>query len=124
VGLGIGPLFQVQLIALQANLNHGDLATGSSTFGFSRVLATSISVVIGQVIFQSGMHKKHDNFLQVGIPSNLAATSAEGNAVAATFTIDKLTREQRHAVSASITDSLSKMWIFYTVIAGVGLLSE
>lgn len=124
VGLGIGPLFQAPLIALQANLKPGDLATGSSTFAFSRVVTTSISVVVGQVIFQSGMHKKLDEFLDAGIPSTLAATLAKGDAVAATFTINQLTSEQRHVVSAAITDSLSKMWIFYTVIAGVGLLAS
>jgi hypothetical protein len=123
-GLGIGPLFQAPLIALQANLKPGDLATGSSTFGFSRILTTSISVVVGQVLFQSGMHKKLDGFIDAGIPSGLATTLAKGNAVAATFTINKLSSEQQHVVSAAVTNSLSKMWIFYTVIAGVGLLAS
>jgi hypothetical protein len=123
-GLGSGPLFQAPLIALQANLQPEDLATGSSIFGFSRVLSTSISVVVGQVLFQSVMHKKLESFLDSGIPSSLAATLAKGNAVAATFTTDKLTSEQRRVVSAAIADSLSKMWIFYTVIAGVGLIAS
>ena len=123
-GLGIGPLFQAPLIALQASLRPGDLATGSSTFGFSRVLSTAISVVVGQVLFQSGMHKKLAGFLDAGIPSGLAAALAKGDAVAATFTINKLTSEQRRIVSAGIADGLSKMWIFYTVLAGVGLVAS
>ena len=124
IGVGIGGLFQAPLVALQANLKPGDLATGSSTFGFSRTLSSSISVVVGQVIFQSGMHKKLDGFLKVGIPFSLATTLAEGDAVAATFAIKKLTTEQRHVVSAAVADSMSKMWIFYTVMAGVGLIAS
>ena len=35
-GLGIGPLFQAPIIALQAHINPRDIGTATATLGFTR----------------------------------------------------------------------------------------
>jgi hypothetical protein len=124
LAFGIGPLFQAPVIAFQTDLKPKDVATGTSTFAFVRMMSTSVSVVVGQVIFQSEMGKKLPKLLGAGLAPALASMLAQGNAVAATFGIHDLTESQKYVISASITDSLSKMWIFYTAFAGVGLVAS
>ncbi|KAJ5197592.1 hypothetical protein N7449_008071 [Penicillium cf. viridicatum] len=51
-GFGVGMNFQSPLIALQSHVAPGDFATATTTFGFTRNIATSLSIVIGGVIFQ------------------------------------------------------------------------
>lgn len=50
----MGPNFQAPLIAIQTTVKPSDIATATGTFGFIRQLSTSISVVLGGVIFQVG----------------------------------------------------------------------
>lgn len=54
-GFGIGPIFQAPIIALQAHINPRDIGTATATLGFVRQLATSSSVVIGEVVFQNAI---------------------------------------------------------------------
>ncbi|KAI8189002.1 Efflux pump dotC [Colletotrichum sp. SAR 10_75] len=62
-GLGIGPNFQSPLIAVQTSVEPRDIAAATSTFGFIRQMATSISVVIGGVVFNNEMQKQHPRLL-------------------------------------------------------------
>ncbi|KAH0008378.1 DNA repair protein RAD50, partial [Aureobasidium melanogenum] len=57
-GIGIGPNFQAPLIALQTGVQPRDIATATATFGFVRQIFTSISVVIGQTVYQNQMNSK------------------------------------------------------------------
>jgi EmrB/QacA subfamily drug resistance transporter len=123
VSLGVGPLFQAPLLALQANLKQEDIATGTATLGFLRMLAAGISVVVGQVIYQSDIQKKTGTFIAVGIPTTLANKLADGSSVSATFIIQGLTKAQQLVVKAAITNSLSKIWIFYTAVSFAGLVA-
>jgi hypothetical protein len=86
LSLGVGPLFQAPLIALQANLAPKDVAAGTTAFSFIRSLTTAVSLVIGQVLFQSEIHKSLSTLLGAGVPSDLANIVAEGNAISASFT--------------------------------------
>ncbi|CAK1368216.1 unnamed protein product [Cercospora beticola] len=52
-GIGLGPVIQAPLIALQANTEPKDLTAAMSAMTFARTLFTSISVVVGSVILQS-----------------------------------------------------------------------
>lgn len=54
-GFGNGLLFEAPLIAIQAIMPLDDVATAISTFSSVRNLATSLSVVLGRVIFQNSM---------------------------------------------------------------------
>ncbi|KAL8983739.1 MAG: hypothetical protein Q9205_002108 [Flavoplaca limonia] len=120
-GIGVGPNFQSPLIALQTLVKPKDIATATATFGFTRNIATSISVVIGGVIFQNGMSRRQ-SILAAGLPPDTAAFLGGGSAGAATELVKNLPEAQKRVVDRVYTESLRTMWIFYVVIAFVGLL--
>ncbi|KAI4121909.1 MAG: hypothetical protein LQ338_006094 [Usnochroma carphineum] len=122
-GIGVGPNFQAPLIALQTLVKPRDIATATATFGFTRNIATSISVVIGGVIFQNGMSKRKDT-LAAALPPNIAALLGGGSAGAATEVVQRLPPAQKRVVDQVYTDSLRTLWIFYTAVAAVGLAAS
>lgn len=119
-GIGAGPNFQAPLISLQAKVHPRDIATATATFGFTRQLSTAISVVIGGVIFQNGMHDREDTLRSV-LDAPLAEALANGGAGAGTATVGRLPPVERAVAKKAYTDSLKIMWIFYVCIAATGL---
>ncbi|KAE8144533.1 major facilitator superfamily domain-containing protein [Aspergillus avenaceus] len=118
-GFGSGPVFQAPLVALQANIHRGDVAAGTSTFGFLRQTSTAMSIVLGTVIYQ--------NVLRQQMPTMAAAIGAEkASQIASSFSgsqgdlIKALPDAQRTVVLKAYTFTLSRMWIFYTAIAAFG----
>lgn len=122
-GIGAGPLFQSPLIALQTKIHPRDIATATATFGFVRQLATSISVVLGGVIFQNGMHNRYE-ILRAASDDRTAAVFADGGAGASTTIVGTLRPAEKAVVTKAYTDSLQIMWIFYVCIAAVGVLAS
>jgi hypothetical protein len=120
-GIGAGPNFQAPLIALQSLVNPRDIATATATFGFVRSLATAISVVIGNVVFQNEMKKRAGTLSKTLSPAIVGAL-AGGEAGANVRVIDALPAAQKAVARAAFTDSLSTMWIMYVVFSAVGLL--
>ncbi|OJJ48609.1 hypothetical protein ASPZODRAFT_61654 [Penicilliopsis zonata CBS 506.65] len=120
-GAGVGPIFQAPLVAFQANIHPSDMATATATFGFIRQLSASMSVVLGTVVYQ--------NVLGQRMPELVAAV---GKATAEEFVdsfagsdkdlIAALAPAARRVVLDAFTYTLSRMWIMYTVVAGLGLL--
>jgi EmrB/QacA subfamily drug resistance transporter len=121
-GVGVGPLFQAPIIALQAHINPRDIGTATATLGFIRQLATSTSVVIGQVVFQNSMSAKTPQLATVLGPE-LAQRLSGSEAGANTQVINSLPGPQKEAVRVAFADSLVPMWIMYTAFAAVGLLA-
>ncbi|KAL8699101.1 MAG: hypothetical protein Q9224_001563, partial [Gallowayella concinna] len=119
-GIGVGPNFQAPLIALQTLVKPKDIATATATFGFTRNIATSISVVIGGVIFQNGMSRRQST-LSAGLPPQTAAILGGGSAGAATELVKGLPADQKRVADGVYTESLRTMWIYYVVVAAVGL---
>lgn len=122
-GIGAGPLFQSPLIALQTKIHPRDIATATATFGFTRQLATSISVVLGGVIFQNGMHNRYET-LRAAVGDRTAAVFADGGAGASTVIVGELRPAEKAVVTKAYTDSLKIMWIFYVCIATAGVLAS
>lgn len=119
-GLGVGPNFQSPLIALQNHVARHDIAVATGTFGFVRQLATSMSVVLGGVVFQNILSKKGPELtLQLG-PQVAARLSGERLESSADF-IKKLPPAQKLIADQAITSSLRTMFIFYTAISVFGL---
>lgn len=56
VGLGAGPLFQAPLVALQSHVEPENAAAAASASAFLRSLANAISIVVGTVLLQNGLH--------------------------------------------------------------------
>ena len=120
-GFGIGPLFQAPIIALQAHISPRDIGTATATLGFVRQLATSSSVVIGQVVFQNQM-KSYAPQLQQVLSPELAQRLGGGDAGASTDIINSLPPDQREVVRHYFALSLVPMWIMYTCVAVVGAI--
>lgn len=120
-GLGVGPNFQGPLIALQSLIEPRDIASATATFGFTRNIATAISVVIGGVIFQNGM-AKHSGELESALGPQLGGVLGGGSAGASTNIVHALPPAQRNVATSAYTDSLRQMWYFYVAVAAVGLL--
>jgi len=120
-GIGVGPNFQSPLIALQSLVAPRDIATATATFGFIRNLATAISVVIGNVVFQNEMTKKSST-LQAALGPSLANALSGGSAGASVGVVDALPPAQKAVARKAFADSLRTMWILYVVFSGVGLL--
>ncbi|KAI9701675.1 MAG: hypothetical protein M1820_006446 [Bogoriella megaspora] len=120
-GIGVGPNFQAPLIALQTLVKPADIATATSTFGFIRQLATSISVVIGGVVFQNEMVKRGPQ-LAAALGPQTAQQLGGGNAGANVMVVNALPPNERAVARSAFADSLQPMWIMYAVFAGVGLI--
>lgn len=120
-GIGVGPNFQAPLVAFQANIRPADMATATATFGFIRQLSTSISVVLGTVIYQNIMSQQSARLLAAIGPENTKKLSASF-AGSSKPLIESLNSQQRQVVLGAFTHALSRMWIFYTAVAGVGFI--
>jgi uncharacterized membrane protein len=109
------------LIALQTNVQPRDIATATATFGFVRQIFTSISVVIGQVVYQNQMNTKTARLVAALGPEN-AAKLTGGGAGANTELIDSLPRAQKQVAQNAFAQSLHPMWIMYVCFAALGLV--
>jgi len=121
-GLGVGPLFQSPLIALQTQVQPRDIATATATFGFTRQLGTAISVVIGQVVYQNQMQKQTPA-LRASLGNSVADALSGSGAGANTQLIDSLPPAQKTIAQSAFADSLHPMWIMYVCLSGVGFLA-
>ncbi|KAI1323516.1 MFS general substrate transporter [Xylariaceae sp. FL0255] len=120
-GIGVGPNFQSPLIALQSGLAPQDIGSATSTFQFIRQLATTISIVIGSVVFQNAMQKQYPQLLaQLG--QELAQQLSGSNAGASVGLVASLKGEQGVIARTAYWNSLREMFIVFTAIAGVGLV--
>ncbi|OCK80690.1 hypothetical protein K432DRAFT_452134 [Lepidopterella palustris CBS 459.81] len=120
-GIGVGPNFQSPLIALQSLVAPRDIATATATFGFVRNLATAISVVIGNVVFQNQMLKK-SSLLSSFLSPAAAAALGGGSAGANIAIVNALPTQQKEVARQAISDSLSTMWIMYVCFAAAGIV--
>ncbi|KAF2662752.1 hypothetical protein K491DRAFT_616380 [Lophiostoma macrostomum CBS 122681] len=119
-GIGVGPLFQSPLIALQSLVPKRDIATATATFGFVRNLGSAISIVVGSVIFQNEMISKK-GMLQAALGPQIAA-SFGGSAGANVGVINTLPDNQKVVARQAFSESLDTMWIVYVCFAAAGLL--
>ncbi|KAL8740871.1 MAG: hypothetical protein Q9190_006464, partial [Brigantiaea leucoxantha] len=122
-GIGVGPNFQAPLIALQTLVQPRDIAAATATFGFTRNLATAISIVIGGVIFQNEMSRRAPT-LRAALPPQVAGPLSGGSAGASTAIVQSLPPAQKAVADRVYTSSLRTMWIFYVCIAALGLVAS
>ncbi|KAL8806392.1 MAG: hypothetical protein Q9200_005060 [Gallowayella weberi] len=124
-GLGSGLLFSPPLIAIQANVSQDDTATATATFGFTLNLATSISVVVGGVIFQNGMHNHNTVLHAAGLPNDIVQKFIGGDAAANVMVISTIPNvAHRFAIQEAFASSLRDMWILYTCVAFMGFVAS
>ena len=123
-GCGAGMLFEPPLIAIQSRSKQGDVATATSTFAFCRSMAVSVSVILGGVVFQNSMNLQSGRLARAGLSTDaleaLSGKEAAANVALASKLSDPI---QQEAVKDAFAFALRNMWIMYTVLAGLGLLS-
>jgi DNA repair protein RAD50 len=119
-GIGVGPNFQAPLIALQTNVEPRDIGAATSCFSFIRQLGTSISVVVGGVIFNNEMESQYPK-LQQELGSDLANRLSGSNAAGSVELVGSLTGEDGRVAKAAFWKSLQTMYIVYTCFAGLSL---
>ncbi|KAF5872064.1 putative major facilitator superfamily transporter protein [Botrytis fragariae] len=119
-GIGVGPNFQSPLIALQTLVKKADIATATATFGFTRNLSTSISVVVGSVVFQNEMQKKSAELIKA-LGSSVALELSGGSAGASVDIVKDLPAAGREVARDAYWGSLRIMWIIYVAFAALGL---
>jgi MFS family permease len=120
-GLGVGPNFQSPLIALQSTIHPHDIATATGTFGFIRQLSTSLSVVLGGVIFSNALTGQA-GFLAARLPPDVAAALAASSPGSNAALLHSLPREQKAVVNIAYARGLQRMWIFYTAVSALAIL--
>lgn len=115
--LGLGPLFQAPLLALQATVRPEDTTAASSLVLFTRTLASAVGLVAGQTVIQNSFSGAP------GAPGgsvqdlrSLVFGSGKG--------LSGLTIEEQDLVRQSITIAFQNMWIMYTAVAALGLLAS
>ncbi|TFK76316.1 MFS general substrate transporter [Pluteus cervinus] len=115
--LGLGCLFQVPLIGLQAAMPQKDMATSTGAFGFIRTLGGTVGISIGQAIFASVLQKKLMKIPNLEISDSPSALS---ESVRQLKNIpDPI---QRFQVINAYTKSIGMIWVVMTPIVGVSFI--
>ena len=123
-GLGSGVLFGTPLIALQAHVSQDDTATATAAGSFLRNLGSSMSVVIGGLVFQTGMNSQAARMRDAGVSADVVQKFAEGDAGANVQVISTIVDVgHKIAIKEAYAWSLRNLWILYTCIAFLGLVA-
>jgi MFS family permease len=126
-GIGAGALFEAPLLGLQAFVSQHDTATATGTFSFVRNLATSLSIVVGGVIFQNSMDLQVTSLglPPVSLPTNITSALSGGSAAANVMIVAMIQDPaQKLAVKEAFACSLKNMWIFYTIVSGFTVIAS
>lgn len=121
LGIGVGPNFQSPLIALQSTVQPRDIASATGTFMFIRQLSTSISIVVGGVIFSSGMATQQST-LKEELGADMSHLLTGNNAQSSVTTVQSFPEPQRGIAQRAYWTALRTMFIFYVAFAGLGLI--
>ena len=124
VSTGLGLTYQAPLIAFHAQIDQADVASGTSTFQFLKTISQTISVILGQVIFQSQVLKRSHSLVLLDIPSQLISQLTEGNVISSRVILHDLTESKQAAVRSVLATSLNDMWIFYTVVSFLSVVAS
>ena len=120
-GIGVGPNFQAPLIALQTNVEPRDIGSATSSFSFLRQMGTSVSVVIGGVIFNNEMQRQQ-NTLQRELPPKIADLLTGANAAGSVQLVSALEGHDGEVARAAYAHSLRTMYLVYTCFAGLAFV--
>uniref|UniRef100_A0A8H7NQB8 Major facilitator superfamily (MFS) profile domain-containing protein n=1 Tax=Bionectria ochroleuca TaxID=29856 RepID=A0A8H7NQB8_BIOOC len=120
-GAGFGLNIEGPLLAVQTAVPAQDVAVATAAMSFTRTISTSISIVIGGVVFQNEMSRKKG-----GLESQLGPDVAEllggGSAAANVEIVQSLPVEQQIIAQKAFYESIRSIWILYVAFSGAGLL--
>ncbi|GAB7365807.1 hypothetical protein MBLNU230_g7140t1 [Neophaeotheca triangularis] len=121
LAMGIGPLFQAPLLALQASTAREDVSRANGAFAFVRTLSSAIGLVVGQVVLQNELQTRLSQLGDIGLPQSLLDRIADQITVLAD--VGNLSPVQQRALQTAFTDSLDRLWVVYTATAGAALVA-
>ncbi|KAF2667620.1 MFS general substrate transporter, partial [Microthyrium microscopicum] len=124
---GVGPalLFYAPMIAIQNTVSQADTASATAALGFFRNVATSLSIVVGGVVFQNSMTSQQSSLVAAGLDAS-TRKAFSGSQAAANVDLIKLISDstQRRAIQNAFAGSLRNMFITYTGLAAAALVSS
>ncbi|KAG7447925.1 MFS general substrate transporter [Guyanagaster necrorhizus] len=115
--LGLGTMFQVPLIALQAAMPLKDMATSTAAFGFIRTLGGTVGISVGEVVFSSTLTKR-----LAKIPNAESALPSGSLSESVRQLKDIANTQLRAEIIQAYSRSISSIWLVHTPICGVGFL--
>ncbi|KAF8550440.1 MFS general substrate transporter [Imleria badia] len=118
--IGIGCLFQVPLVALQAAMPLKDMATASSGFMFLRTVGGAVGIAVGEAIIASILPQKLSsipNFASLGLGTTVADLN---DSVSMIHLIPDITL--RNAVLHAWSEAIGTIWIMSTPVVGFSLI--
>ncbi|KAF8121994.1 MFS amino acid permease [Boletus edulis] len=119
--LGVGFLYQIPIIAMQAAMPAKDMATATSAIMFIRVLGGAVGLAMGEAIIASVLPRKLaaiPNVASLGLGNGIAALNDN---VGRVHLIADVAR--RHAVLHAWARSIATVWMVGTGLAGLALIS-
>jgi MFS family permease len=110
-GAGVAISFQAPLIAIHSNVKQSDVASATAALGFATNLATSVSVVLGGVVFQNSMTAKRPALVGAGLNEHVLDALAGDKAAANVNIVQTLANAgQRRAVQDAFAGSVRNIF--------------
>jgi MFS family permease len=122
-GVGTALLFQTPMIAIQSTVSQADTATATATLGLLRNMATSLSIVLGGVVFQNSMASRQPILAAAGIGEPVL-TALSGDRAAANVEILQTIQDtvQRRVAQDAFSWSIRNMFIMYTCFVAIAVV--
>ena len=120
VSIGLAFSFSTLLPAAQAYLDDTDTAAATATWGFLRQFGVVWGVSVPAAIFNSQVERLLPRISDAGVRDALSGGAAYDHGTKAY--IGKFENPLRGEIIGVYTDSLQIVWIFATVVGGLGLL--
>ncbi|KAF2669157.1 MFS general substrate transporter [Microthyrium microscopicum] len=124
IGIGFGPNFHAPLLALQKNLQEKDIAAGTATFGFIRMLSGALGIALCQVAFQSGIGDQRKRLASLGLPDKYLDLLTSGATISGSHNADATNTEALAWVRQAKTSAMSWVWVLCCVASCLGLLAS
>lgn len=123
--LGPALLFQGPMVSIQNTVSQADTAAATAALGFIRMVAMSLSVVVGGVVFQNSMNTRQPELAAAGLNSPVLE-ALSGSQAAANVNIGgvDLDASQREVVLEAFAWSMRNMFILYTCLAAVAMVAS
>jgi MFS family permease len=119
LGLGMGMIIQVMVLAVQNAVPHADLGTATATESFTR----SMGGAFGVAVFGAILTNRLTHNLEVLVPASARANVDVGALTAGSSTLDKLPPAVRDGVIQSLANAIHVvfLWAIPLAVAAFGV---
>jgi MFS family permease len=124
VALGLGLTFQAPLMAFHGVIDAADTPMGTSTYQFLKTFAQTVSVVLGQVIFQSQVKKNIHLLIEAKLPQIIISGIARAESIGPSLQDLQLEEGKLVVLRGVFVQAVRMMWIFYTTVSLLGFVAS